>query len=167
MFCPSPRISVGHGCAPNTTRRLFGHNRQPTGNSSYGRQTYCPTSNGCHPHRPIRAPTISSFGTRSDPSTTRSGTNTGRATVGTASARLHPPTNHALLRLLPTRQAIRSPDSIPIQELTGLCSHSRIPTSQNHAPHVVSTSRDSRTHCAASLPIGQRTAITARTSTPA
>lgn len=86
---------------------------------------------------------------------------------GTANARLHPPTSHALLRLLPTRQAIRSPDSIPIQELTGLCSHSRIPTSQNHAPHVVSTSRDSRTHCAASSPIGQRTAITARTSTPA
>ena len=167
MFCPSPRISVGHGCAPNTTRRLFGHTRQPTGNSSYGRQTYCQISNGCHPHRPIRAPTISSFGTRSDPSTTTSGTNTDRATDGTANARLHPQTSHALLRLLPTRQAIRSPDSIPIQELTGLCSHSRIPTSQNHAPHVVSTSRDSRTHCAASSPIGQRTAITARTSTPA
>lgn len=59
------------------------------------------------------------FGTRSDLSTTRSGTNTDRATDGTASARLHPPTNHALLRLLPTRQATRSPDSIPILELTG------------------------------------------------
>lgn len=117
----------------------------PTGSSSYGRQTYCQISNGCHPHRPIRAPTISSFGTRSDPSTTPSGTNTGRAIDGTANARLHPPTSHALLRLLPTRQAIRSPDSIPIQELTGLCSHSRIRISPSHAAHAVSINRASGT----------------------
>lgn len=68
----------------------------------------CLTSNGCHPHRPIRAPTISYFGTRSDPSTTRSGTNTGRAIDGTANARLHPPTNHVQLRPWATSTAHRS-----------------------------------------------------------
>ena len=72
-------------------------------------------------------------------------TNTGRAIDGTANARLHPPTSHALLRLLPTRQAIRSPDSIPIQELTGLCSHSRIRISPSHAAHAVSINRASGT----------------------
>ena len=138
--------------------------RRPTGSSSSERRMSCPTSNGCPPHRRTPEPTTWSSGTPSDPSTTPSGTSTDQATGGTASAPSHPPTSLPQPSPRPTRTATRSPDSTPTPAPARPRSRSRIRTSPSPAPHAASTSRDSRTGCVASSPIGQRTATTARTS---